>query len=146
MFSVFRFHRLIRVFRLHGRDARTASFKQGSRMHPDIVGTRRGTWNQSHTENPQVIGAPVQNTVIRETLLPGFVHPCPEALNILFGDVSFRPRPVEGVKIVFFSSRDKQVLKPAEGNIRFRPQLLFMFAPPSIKTKQYWVSRYAAAK
>jgi len=36
----------------------------------------------------------------------GFVHPCHQVLHIVFGDVNFRPRSVEGVKIVFiFSTR-----------------------------------------
>ena len=52
------------------------------------------------------------------------------------GDVSFLPRPSVGVEITsFFEKRDKQVaLEPAEGYIRFRPRLLFMWASRSIKT------------
>jgi hypothetical protein len=55
---------------------------------------------------PRVIGATVQNPVIWANLLPGFVHPRPQVLNIVFGDVSFHSRSVVGVKTVFlFSTR-----------------------------------------
>ena len=51
------------------------------------------------------------------------------------GYMSFRPRSVEGFKSHRFRSRGKQVsLKPVEGYILFRPQLLFMPAFPPMTT------------
>ena len=121
MFSVFRSHRLIPnfFFWVHGRGTRTAYLKQGPRIHAEILGTRRVTWDQSHTENPQVLSATVPNSVIRANLLRGFVHPCPQVLHIVFGDVSFRPRSVVGVKIVFLFSKRKTV--PSQASRREYP-------------------------
>jgi hypothetical protein len=40
-----------------------------------IVGFRRVTWRKFYTEDPKILGAAVQNSVLRANWLPGSVHP-----------------------------------------------------------------------
>jgi hypothetical protein len=41
--------------------------------HLKILGARRVTWSNFHTDNPQILGASVQNIVARTTWLSGFL-------------------------------------------------------------------------
>jgi hypothetical protein len=64
--------------------------------------------------------------LIRKKVAWVFVH----------GDMSFRPRSVEGFKSRRFRPCENQVaLKPVEGYIHFRTPLLFMSASPQRTTK-----------
>jgi hypothetical protein len=44
--------------------------------HLKIVGTRRVIWRKLHTEDQQLLGATVQNSVSRVTWCPEFLQPC----------------------------------------------------------------------
>jgi hypothetical protein len=49
---------------------------QKSRCHLKILGARRAMRRKFHTENPQILGATVQNLVARATWPPGLVYSC----------------------------------------------------------------------
>jgi len=44
--------------------------------HLKIVGTRRVIWSKLHTEDQQILGATIQNSVARVTWCPGFLQSC----------------------------------------------------------------------
>jgi hypothetical protein len=48
-------------------------FFQKSSSHLKILGARNVTWSKFHTDDPQILGATVQNLVVRATWRPGFV-------------------------------------------------------------------------
>jgi hypothetical protein len=64
----------------------TVSFTWGSgaqllrkfSSHLKILGTGKVTWSKFHTEGPQILGATVQNSVVRATWRPRFVLPWPK--------------------------------------------------------------------
>ena len=41
-----------------------------------ILGTRRLTWGKFHSEDPQMVGATVKNSLVTATWRPVFMHPC----------------------------------------------------------------------
>jgi len=43
--------------------------------HQKILGTRKMAWNKFHTEDPHMLGNPLQNSVAAVTWHLGFVHP-----------------------------------------------------------------------
>jgi hypothetical protein len=47
---------------------------ENSTNHLKILGTRKVTWGKFHTEQPQTLGATVQNTVVQTPCRPGFVY------------------------------------------------------------------------
>jgi hypothetical protein len=55
---------------------KSAQIFRNSRSHLQVPGTRRVTWCKFRTEDPQILGATVQNVVATVSLRPGFVHPC----------------------------------------------------------------------
>jgi hypothetical protein len=50
---------------------RGAQIFQKSRSHLKILGARRVTWSKFRTEDPQILGATVQNLVARDFCTPG---------------------------------------------------------------------------
>ena len=65
---------------------------QKSRSFHRIVGARRMTWSEFHTEDPQILGTIIQNLVPRAAGHPGFVHPCAELLfNCRIGNYANQP-------------------------------------------------------
>jgi len=46
------------------------------RSHFEAVGARRVLRGWFHTEDPQILGAPVQNLVTQVTWHLGFLYPC----------------------------------------------------------------------
>jgi hypothetical protein len=48
---------------------------QKSRSHLKTLCARRATWGKFHIEDPQALGANIQNSVTGMTSYPGFQHP-----------------------------------------------------------------------
>jgi hypothetical protein len=55
---------------------RSAQIFQKSRSYLKILGARRVTWSKFHSEEPQILGAMVQNLVAWATWHQGFMYPC----------------------------------------------------------------------
>jgi hypothetical protein len=54
---------------------------QKPRNHFKILGARRVTLSNYHTEGPQILGAAIQNSDPWAPCSPGFVHPCLTSQN-----------------------------------------------------------------
>ena len=54
---------------------RGAQIFRKSRSHLKILGARRVIWSKLHREDPQILGATVQNVVAKATWHAGSVHP-----------------------------------------------------------------------
>jgi hypothetical protein len=58
------------------RNIRDAQTFQKCRCHRQILGAKRAIRSNFHIEDPQILGATVQNSVAMAIWRPGFVHPC----------------------------------------------------------------------
>ena len=56
---------------------------QKSSSHLQLLGVTRVTWSKFHIEDPQILGATVQNLVARATWCPGFVHSSHKLLQVM---------------------------------------------------------------
>jgi hypothetical protein len=82
--SLFSFHGEEPVFyiyikqpvKLYTQARGCTNFPKKSTIHLKILSARRVAWSKFHTEDPQIIGATLQNLVARATWQQRFVHPC----------------------------------------------------------------------
>jgi hypothetical protein len=62
------------IWKLQTLHSKSANFSHKFRSNLKILGSRRVTWSEFHSQDPQILGATLQNIVAMAVLGPAFVH------------------------------------------------------------------------